>query len=208
MEKNYSERLQNVLKESNGFKTDVYNILFKEHIETSDCPGEVLQAILEFDDEIGSEEGESSFFDKEKIQNTQNHYWPLLHEIIKTIVRENLEINAFYDKLYKMTFQSELFQTDDLTHAVLLEMISEGAGELPYFQIKNTLDLSQDDFSDAVDSIVPWLNRAMVVLNREFNTKTARISQIWNIAQELDSEKQIVFWTVVIGSIVKHSKDE
>lgn len=208
MDKTNTEKLNRQLKESVGFKIDVFNSIYKEHVENSESPEEALRIIVEFDDEIGSKDNDSAKFNKEEIRKTQNILWPLLRELIRAVIREDLEVDEFYKKLYKVVFCSDLFPKDELTHAVLLKMISEDAGELPYFKLSNALDLSQEELSETVDSIVPWLKRAMTVLNRQFEKRTTETSQLWNIASELEPKEQIVFWSVIIGAIKRHADKE
>ena len=117
------------------------------------------------------------------------------------ILRENLEEEAFYQKLYRAVFKSEVFPSDKITSAILLKMMADGAKELPYFQLTDLLDISNEEFRTIIDEIRPQLNRSITLLNRHLDTATMESSQLWKIASELDREKQIVYWAVIIGII-------
>ena len=206
MDHTIHEKLVKTMQEAKGNKSDVFLTLYREYLNPSNVPWEILRTIIEYDEQIGSDDETPAFFENNQINEIQNKCWPLLHETIQIIIRENMDDEAFYQKLYRAVFRSELFPSDEKSSAILLKMIADGAQELPYFQLTNTLEISSDEFRRIIDDIRPQLKRSIALLNRHLEMATMESSQLWNIASELDREKQIVYWAAIIGIIRQSMK--
>lgn len=119
---------------------------------------------------------------------------------IHVLVNEGLELNAFYEKLYKVVFKSGIFPQDDDAQVVLLELMARNYHDLPYYPIHEPLVMTNEDFLNAVQEMLPQVRKGMSVVNRGLKSNTEVISQLWNIADELDSDKEkIIFLSAIVG---------
>lgn len=199
--------LHKILEEAHGNCTDIYLTLFQECVKTSDTPWQVVRSIIEYQNQVGTDDGSPSQIDPNEYQKTIRLYLNLLHETVRVIAQKNMTEDDFYTCLYRNVFDSDLFPKDDMVQAIFLEILSEKIPELPYTQMQNLLRMSDETFREITAGITPQLNKAIYVLNRHFGSKTEETSQLWEIAKTLeDRDRQIVYWAMVI-SLIRTSMD-
>lgn len=60
--------------------------------------------------------------------------------------------------------------------------------------------MTNEDFMNAVQAMLPQVRKGMSIVNRGLNSNTEVISQLWNIAKELDSDKErVIFFSAIVG---------
>ena len=199
--------IQKILEEAQGNCTDIYLTLFQECVKTSDTPWQVVKSIIEYQNPVGIDDGSPSRVNPNEYQKTIRLYLNLLHETVRVIAQKNMPEDDFYRCLYRNVFESDLFPKDDLVHAVFLEVLSKQIPELPYTQMQNLLEMSDERFREITAEVTPQLNKAVYVLNRHLGSKTEETSQLWEIARTLeDRNQQIVYWAMII-SLIRDSMD-
>lgn len=121
------------------------------------------------------------------------------------LVRENLTVEEFYEKLYTQVFSSEQFPDDEHVKIVLLRFL---AGELPillYFQASDLLSMTDKDYQAAAERVNDQVTQAVHMLNRNFSSRTEEASQLYRRATEIPSkEDQTVYWSIMV-TILKES---
>ena len=198
-----------ILEEAQGNSTDIYLTLFREYVKTSDTPWQVVRSIIEYQNQVGTDDGSPSQIDSTEYQKTIRLYLNLLHETVRVIAQKNMSEDDFYICLYRNVFDSDLFPKDDIVHAVLLKVLStkKMIPELPYIQMQNLLKMSDETFREITAEVAPQINKAVYVLNRHLGSKTEETSQLWEIAKTLeDRNQQIVYWAMII-SLIRNSMD-
>jgi len=194
--------IHKILEEAQGNCTDIYLTLFREYVKTSDTPWQVVRSIIEYQNQVGKDDGSPSQIDPSEYQKTIRLYLNLLHETVRVIAQKNMTEDDFYTCLYRNVFDSDLFPKDDVVYAIFLEVLSKKIPELPYTQMQNLLTMSDETFREITAGITPQLNKAIYVLNRHLESKTEETSQLWEIAKTLeDRDHQIVYWAMVISLI-------
>lgn len=201
-----------ILDEAQGNRTDVYLTLFQEYVKASDAPWQIVKLIIENGNQVGTDDNLPSQISHDKYQETIQLYQNLLHETVRVIAQKNMSEDDFYICLYQSIFSSELFPKEDEQCAVLLEILSEKIPELPYVQMQNLLEMSDETFKKTTDELNPQLRKAIYVLNRHLRSKTEETSQLWEIANTLgDRDHQIVYWAMIISIIrtsVNHTTNQ
>lgn len=140
----------------------------------------------------------------EDVLEFRERYLSLTREIVRTIVAENLSEAEFYAKLYSVlyTMTTPIFPNTESSKGSLLFILIRDVPELPYFQPQNLLEMENEDYKQAIDNMMPQLQKAIYMLKRNFRSKTEEASQLWEIANTLESrDDKIVYWAAVIGAI-------
>lgn len=198
--KNSVKKIYQIFAEAAGNTTDIYYSVYEDYFKNSKTPWRELQAVIEYCKNVGSDDNNPQRISENKRQNLIRNYNNALREIVHMLVNEGMELDAFYEKLYKIVFKSGIFPQDDDVQVVLLELMARNYPDLPYYPIHNPLVMTNEDFLNAVQEILPQVRKGMSVVNRGLNSNTEIISQLWSIANELDSDKKkIIFLSAIVG---------
>lgn len=140
--------------------------------------------------------------DNRLVQDLAYRYFRLLRELVRSITRQNLIPEAFYETLYKYVFLSEMFPEDAQKKGILLYFIAQKMRPyLPYYQAHNPVVLENDAFDMIMDDINEELEKAIYMMNRSFNSLSEEASQLCDIADSIDGrEKRAVFWSCIINA--------
>ena len=179
MANEYITKVDEIL-EAKGNPLDIYAVLYRECLLTSEKPSTVLQRILQFDAHpIGAEDDESpEVMSLEEEARIKRDYYRLSREIIRVLAMENLPVGEFYEKLHNRIFVSDLFPNDENIKIVLLRILAEDAVEVPYFQAEETLSMDSEEFEAAIERVDHYVTQAVHMLNRHFDSRTVEASQL------------------------------
>ena len=200
-------KAQSIISNASGNYLDVYYALYEECIKPSDAPWRILKTILEYNDDIGSDDDSPSIITSEKEQELECYY-PALKEITRMLARENSPEDVFYRKLYDGIFASNLFPEDDMTSAVILKMLSREVPDVPYYYLENIVDMGNEEYQQVLERIRPQIYKTFHVFNRNLS-RTGEASQLLQTSYELDNEKdKAVYWSAVVAIIQRHYEKE
>lgn len=205
MANDHIEKVDEILENARGNPLDIYAVLYREYLLSSEKPSAVLQHILQFcAHPVGSEDDDSpELMSNEQEWKIKRNYYRLAREIVWVLARENLPVEEFYEKLYVQIFSSELFPDDESIKIVLLKLLAEELSILPYFQASNLLPMTNENYQAALERVNGQVIQALHMLNRNFDSRTEEASQLCRLAAELpDKEDQTVYWAVLV-SILK-----
>lgn len=203
------DKVDAILENAQGNTLDICCTLYCEYVSQSENPGAVLQRILQYSDIVGTKDAPSEKVSDEVRNHIGNEYYTLLHEVVRLIMRENVTIDEFYQKLYVRVFESDLFPSGDVEQAVILWLLMEKIPEVPYFQAVNLLEKSDEEYREDVNRIKPRIIQAIHMLNRHFGSYTEETSQLVRIASEIEDESdRIVYWSALISLLTKDSEKE
>lgn len=196
--KSLLNKIQTIFETATGSIYDIYYVLYKEYLLKQEKSGIILEMILKEAMEKKLEEnGYSTYIDEEVIEKTKYLYYNLLGESVTSLIRKNLEHAEFYQTLYHLVFESELFDCDEKMKAVLLYLLAEKIRPFPYYQAVNILEMTGDAYKEKVQHLEPEIRKAMYMLNRRFQSRTEEASQIYEILSGIENkEDQIVFLSV------------
>ena len=199
MKKN-EDKLTKLLLTAKGNSTDVFYVVYEEHIKNSKEPWYVLQKVIEYSDDIGTDDNNSKRIADEKIKEIVKKYGFFLSELVRFFVSEELPEKDFYKKLYNTVFMSETFPQDADVQVVLLQLLARNVPNLPYIVLHNVLKMTNDEFRAATKKMLPQIRKGMSILQRGLMTNTEVISQLWPISQELKTDKEkIIFFSAIVG---------
>lgn len=204
MQKDWRQKVDDILQNAQGHPLDIYNTLFQEYIRTSDEPEAVFAYILQKSNmQVGFADGTAAnLMPDEEIQKIRYCYGSLLHEVVSVLARENQPEDVFYSRLYQHIFGSDLFPADEKLKAVFLWMLADDMPEIPYFEAKELLKMSNEDYQELLDEMMPQIGKAIHMLNRNFGSKTEEASQLCRIADSIgDKNKQIVYWAAILNLV-------
>lgn len=195
-----AEKIKKILSTATGNTTDIYYTIYEKFFLNCKCPWKELQAVVEHCENVGIEDNNPQKINRERRQNLIRIYGNVLREIVHVLVNENLDLDAFYKKLYTVIFKSGIFPQDSEVQVVLLELMARNLRDLPYYQILDPLVMTNEDFGKAVNEMLPQVRRGMSVISRGLNSNTEIISQLWNIAKQLETDKEkIIFLSAIVG---------
>lgn len=206
---NLIEKLQRLLETASGNPLDIHFILYKDFLSQSEAPEQVLKLILEYPSEIGnSADNSPTLISEDEVLEYQFNYFELVRVTLKNIINKNLSVEDFYKKVYANVFKLDLLPQDEKGQAILLYLLSsKKIPGLPYYQATDLLEMDQEQYGQIIDKIEDKISLGVYMLNRHFKSKTEEISQLWNLAYQLESrEEQIVFWAIMIGIIRKYER--
>mgnify|MGYP001173966527 FL=1 len=200
--------IRNILNNTTGNIVDVYITLYKECILEQSDAYRALQFIIECADKYEFQDDEAPVLtSKEKINQTGHYYYRLVYDLIIAFAKENPSPEVFYKKIYSYVFDSDIFPKDEETQGILLYILGERIGVLPYYQAKNLIEMSNQEYKESIERIEPMIRKAIYMLNRDFSSRTEEASQIFEIMSNLESkEDKIVFLAVIIDLLKKHGK--
>ena len=208
---NLIEKLHRMLETTSGNPLDIHFILYKDFISQSETPEQILKLILEYPNEIGnSDDNSPTLISEDEVLEYQFDYFDLVRVTLKSIIDKNLSVEEFYKKLYTNVFKLDLLPQDEKGQAILLYLLSSKKFlGLPYYQATGLLEMDEEHYGQIIEKIEDKISLGVYMLNRNFKSKTEEISQLWNLASQLESrEEQIVFWAIIIGIIRKYERRE
>lgn len=198
------KQLYRLLETSSGNPLDIHYTLYTEFLATSEIPDKLLRIILEYSRDIGNvDDNAPTRMCERDIAEYLFKNFDLVNAITENIVNQNLEVEDFYRKLYNNLFVLDILPHEDKDQAILLYVLtSKRVAGVPYYHADNLLRMSDDEYNEIINGIEEKISLAVYMLNRNFNSKTEEVSQLWNIASDIQTrEEQIVFWSVIINII-------
>lgn len=203
------KKVNDILESARGNKYDVYYILYNECILNSKSPDKTLRQILTFSKNIGTDDdSEPENISAKEIKNIEQKYMDLIHEIVQVLIEDNPTEEDFYKKLYENVFVNSIFPQD--VKAILVKILAEDVRFIPYYQAKNLMQMTNDDYKIYLEKLKPDIFKAVHMLNRNFATLTEIASQLYSIEGNLETEQdKIVFISAVLGVIMhRHQENE
>lgn len=197
------EGLTKTLEKATANAYDVYFDLYTKYIENGDNPEEALEIILDYPGKIGDTEDKNPQYIKRKDEKCITS---ILDDLICGIANRIAEFNytkkEFYQKLYAAVFCSDdaIAPQSKEEKVIALKILSERAVAVPYYQLYDIENISEDEFGETMRQIHPQLHEAFCMLQRQFTTMPEMVSQLLRIADSIsDRRKRIVFWTIVMS---------
>ena len=127
----------------------------------------------------------------------------MLKSYVHSLVLKNLNEQDFYQKLYDVVFQSDIFPQDEKAQAILLCFLTEKLREIPYFQAVNLLEMDSDEYKEAIQRLNPKIQKIINVLNRNFKSRTEEASQIYEILSSLKNRNDKIVLLSVYTNIIQ-----
>lgn len=205
-----AKMIRDILDNTTGNIVDVYITLYKQCILGQSDAYRSLQLILEYAEEYDFQNDDAPILtSKGKINKTMHYYYRLLYDLIAAFAKENLSPEIFYKRIYTYIFASDIFPKDDETQGIILYILAEKIRTLPYYQADHLVEMSNQEYRDAIKRINPLIKKAVYMLNRDFASRTEESSQIFKIMSSIENEKdQIVFLAVIINLLKKSEKQK
>lgn len=197
-------KIKKILENAQGNALDICSTLYREYLLTSETPSAVLQEILQFSAyPIGNEDDKvSNLMSAEDERTIRLKYYRLAKEIVRVLAKENLPVEQFYTKVYDQIFASKLFPDDEKVKIVILKSLAEYAPEVPYFQAKDLLSMTDEAYQSATERVDGQIIKAIHMLNRHFDSRTEEASQLCRLADEIsDEQDRVVYWAVIVSTL-------
>lgn len=207
---NIQNNINETLLNARGNIIDVYYTLYADYIDGQQEPSKALEIILQSIVDVSAKFDDSpTKVAIETVGIVQRRFRVLLNETARAIMRLDLPVSEFYEKLYNSVFNSDIFGQNLEERAILLYMLRENNPLFPYFPSKDPYKMNNERFKDVQSKIYPYIVKALHILKRGYETKTEETSQLMVIADEINEyEEKVVFWSVVIELIKKNSNKE
>ena len=206
------ENLINTLDKATANAFDVYFELYTKYFEGGDEPEAALELILEYPKEIGDTKDKNpqniEHSDKSRITVV---FTELICSTASRLAELNYTKQEFYKKLYEVVFcsSSELFPQKKEEKVIALQILSERAMAVPYWQIDKIEKVSKDEFEKTVSKLHPQIQEAFCMLRRRFDTTFEMVLQLLKIADTISERReQVIFWTVIINEIQNNDREQ
>jgi hypothetical protein len=201
--KTIESRIITFLREASGNAVDIFYDVYNEFLKESSAPHALLPIIFEFEGAIGTDDVECTKVLPE-IRETVKAQLLEVKDIVKKLAGNNDTPDVFYSKLWNEIFVSSALPHGSEQHAVILKMLNEDIALLPYYQAINLHSMENEEYKKVVDKIRPQILEAIHMLNRNFEQKTERTSQMFRIANTLSQEDAYVYWAAIIDMMEKN----
>ena len=140
---------------------------------------------------------------EDKINEIGSLYYNYLRELISSIVRLNLTEDAFYEKLFEATFNSNFLPNDNESKGILLCFICTQYEEIPYYQPRNLIKMTEEKYKETLDKVEPNVNKARYALFRQFNSRTEEASQLIDAASNLTDLNDLAVFVSAVVSLIR-----
>lgn len=206
-EKSIQEILKSEAKHPIDTCLDLYKI-----ISASQCPEKLLQTVLEHPSPIGKKDDEVPVAvteDKFEVFARQNFNYII--QYTRLLARKNLPQDEFYKSLYEDLFNpgndmlpsSEDPTLNDIFKAFILVLLANHVRCVPYYQLTEEQDLTDEIFKDSVSRLETKLKNARHILQRDFVTKTAEGVQLYRVMESINNETDKVVFLALMLSMVR-----
>ena len=197
----WKERICEIINNVDVNILDMYFQLVSECLKGTTNPEQRFQYIIEnVQGKTFSDKSESLYVSESIINNNTEQYIKELDDYIRMLSERNYTADEFYGILYRYVFNGELYPKETAIQSYLLYLLAERIPGIPYYQTKNLLKLSNEEYKVIVNRIQPQIDKAVAMLNRHFKSKTEEVSQLYYISEDIASdEDKIVYWSVVMS---------
>lgn len=182
--------LQQLLQGAKGEKIDIAASVY-DIIKKAERPAEQLRFFLESADEIessGENEVEKRFTASE-VQKLKNDCEQLISGALSKMINSSLEEDAFYQGLWENVIDNNpMLSTENEKIYALYQIWRDG--RIPYFKLEQGLKMSNERFKEISMENRGLLKKAIFVMNREFEQKTERSSNIVRILDMCKNEEE------------------
>lgn len=202
--KTIENRLVTFLREASGNAVDIFYDIYNEFLKESSAPHTLLPIIFEFESTIGTDDVECAKVLPEIRENVEAQLLAV-KDIVRKLAGNNDTPDVFYSKLWNEIFVSSALPHGSEQHAVLLKMLNEDVALLPYYQAIDLHSMGNEEYKKVVEKIRPQILEVIHMLNRNFEQKTERTSQMFRIASILSQEDAYVYWAAIIDILEKTS---
>lgn len=200
--KTVESRLVEFIHKAEGHAIDIFYDIYIEFLKDVTTPQTLLPVIFEYEGKIGTEDVECTKVPPEILEEVEAKL-PELKNIVRQIARCNDAPDVFYSKLWNEIFVSSTLPHGNEQHAVILKLLNEKVPLLPYYQAINLCCMEDEEYKKAVDRIRPQIIETIHMLNRHFEQKTERASQMCRIVNVLSQEDACVYWAAIINLVEK-----
>lgn len=141
------------------------------------------------------------YLSKELLTHINSDIGSLEERVVDNLLRQKPEEDVFYQKLYEKICDSSLLPDLDAQVAYFACLWLDP--RIPYFFLDDGYMMSNEEYADIRQEIMPALKKADFVLVYPFRQKTQRASHLMAVADSLADERQkTVYWANVIAHIM------
>ena len=163
---------------------EVYSLIKRLHGDA-----EEVKYFLERADVIGTSVNRDDKDAVRKMALYYDRYQALVHGITEHLANDNPEETEFYRRLWKFVEDSEFVQQDDEARLYVWFLVWREQ-KIPYFQMKEGISMSDEEFRKLSDSLTAATAKAEYLLRFPFNQKTQRCSQLVDLLDDCESQKE------------------
>lgn len=182
--------LQRFLESVKGEKIDIAASVYQT-IKKAERPEELLRFFLENVDEIdSSEENEvEQRFTASEVQKLRSDCGQMIDGTLSKLINSSLEEETFYHELWeKVIDKNNMLSTEDEKIYALCQIWRDG--RIPYFKLEPGLKMSNERFREIGTEKRKLLKKAIFVMNKDFEQKTERSSNIVRILDLCENEEE------------------
>ena len=201
------EKEHQFLKTSDGTVFDVchnYYELFLKDETDSIIASKKFSTLLCWDGKTEKTHELSSIYPKEtyleKIEIIKN----TMSTILSNLIKNNFEIDEFYQKLWGAINERAFFATDlDIVCAIIYLY---NTNKIPYYKLDSGLKMEDDEFREIVNANYEYLRKMIFILSVGFKQRTEVASLLLSVLDEVeDCKVKSVLLANIIGFCEKRA---
>ena len=160
-----------------------------KYIRDSRSNAEGIRYFMENMDIIGTAVREDDKEGLDKLYFYYDRYQSLIHGLIECLTAGNPDEKKFYEALWLFIENGPVIlpEEDDRLFAWLFAWRDR---KTPYFQMKEGMEMSNEDFSDYSKKMFSKIAKADYILRFPFDQKTQRSSQLLDLLDECETQEE------------------
>lgn len=214
---NYTERIDQLIKHSNGRVVDVFYELFMYILSLdADMQSSAFQYTcenvkkLEYDDsnEIDIQEHFTDDQLKRFIERSKEKTLKLINDLISESTKHNVSKEKFYETAWNLILSGKTCKSKRDQALMMYHFVDNGL--IPYVAIGTGISMSQEQYSDIIDSFdETFLIEAETIINIAYDQKTQRASLLLERINLLNSfHEQSVYLSLILDMVEDRIKEK
>lgn len=174
-----------------------------EQIKKAEDESDMFQMFLEYDPKNSSNEKEIEMrFTATQIQKLVKSCKELVSGMVDKLISQDLDEKDFYNKLWESVKQNELLNDNDERICALYLIWKEP--RIPYFKLERGLKMANEEFTKSTERLSMEINKAMYILNSNFEQRTERASLLIDLLDNIDcKEDKSVVMVQILSALEK-----
>lgn len=130
-----------------------------------------------------------AFFTAQQIQKYEKECSELVDALLNKLVKRHCEKEEFYNELWERIMESDAVCDGENEKIYAIARIWSDA-RIPYFQIKDGIKMSDEEFSDIIKKNKELLQEVTFILNCKYEQRTETSSVLLDVLERCNDSKE------------------
>ena len=178
------------MESAKGSRYDKSALIYHMILEAEE-PRNAWKYFFENADHIDSsdEKEVDAFFTAQQIQKYEKECSELVDALLNKLVKRHCEKEEFYNELWERIMESDAVCDGENEKIYAIARIWSDA-RIPYFQIKDGIKMSDEEFSDIIKKNKELLQEVTFILNCKYEQRTETSSVLLDVLERCNDSKE------------------